>query len=243
VKKFPEFKSVEASYNQFKKAILVHYPDAAGDFIYSLRDMDIPIGERHQKGIMTNVDLFDYHLQFVTITSWLIKKNQLGILEQQWAYVQAFQLQLLFSIINCLQLKYQDHHPNTPYKIEHVYEAAWFISQSSLAIGFQAPNVTNTSLAEPTPESRIKKEDIRALFAEFSKTIIEAIKSNKTPNGSSTSNHAVKCIMFRGPHHGRECSMVDKYIKAGKCTRNFEGKVVLPSGAFVRRDIPGQFLI
>jgi hypothetical protein len=114
-----------------------------------------------------------------------------------------------------------------------------FILQSSPAIGFQAPNVANTSPAEPTPEPGIKKEDLGALFAEFSKTIIEAIKSNKAPNGSSTSNHAVECIMCRGPHYGRECSTVDEYIKAGKCKRNFKGKVVLPSGAFVGRDIPG----
>jgi hypothetical protein len=83
--------------------------------------------------------------------------------------------------MNRLQLKYQDHHPNTPYKIEHVYKAAWFILQSSPAIRFQALNVANTSLAEPTPEPRIKKEDLGALFAEFSKTIIEAIKFNKAP--------------------------------------------------------------
>jgi hypothetical protein len=69
------FKSTKASYNQFKKAILVHYPDAAGDFIYSLCNMDILIGKRYWKSIMTSADLSDYHLQFVTITSWLIKKN------------------------------------------------------------------------------------------------------------------------------------------------------------------------
>jgi hypothetical protein len=49
--------------------------------------------------------------------------------------------------------------------------------------------------------------------------------------------------MCGGPHFGRECSMVNEYIKAIKCKRNFKGKVVLPSSTFVRRDIPGQFLI
>jgi hypothetical protein len=44
-KTFLEFKSTEASYNQFKKAILVHYPDAASDFIYLLCNMDILIRE------------------------------------------------------------------------------------------------------------------------------------------------------------------------------------------------------
>jgi hypothetical protein len=33
-----------------------------------LHNMDILIGERHQKGIMTSADLSNYHLQFVTIT-------------------------------------------------------------------------------------------------------------------------------------------------------------------------------
>jgi hypothetical protein len=61
-KTFPEFTSTEASYNQFKKAILVHYHDAASDFIHSLHDMDILIRKRYQKGIMTSMDLSDYHL-------------------------------------------------------------------------------------------------------------------------------------------------------------------------------------
>jgi hypothetical protein len=74
-KTFVEFKSAKTSYNQLKKAILVHYPDLASDFIYSLCHMDILIRERYQKGIMTSADLSDYHLQFVTITSWLIEKN------------------------------------------------------------------------------------------------------------------------------------------------------------------------
>jgi hypothetical protein len=141
--------------------------------------------------------------------------------------------------MNWLQLKYQDHHPNTPYKIEHVYEAAWFILQSSPAIGYQASNVANTFPVDTTPESGIKKEDLGTLFAEFGKTIIKAIISNKSPNGSNTGNCPVECIMCGGPHFQRECSMVDKYIKARKCKRNFKGKVVLPSGASVRRDISG----
>jgi hypothetical protein len=132
---------------------------------------------------------------------------------------------------------------NTPYKIEHVYEAAQYILQSSHAIRYKALNVANTSPVDTTLEPGLKKEDLGALFTEFGKTIIEAIKSSKTPNRSNTSNCIVECIICRGPHFGREYSTVDKYIKARKCKRNFEGKLVLPSGTFVRRDIPGRFLI
>ena len=39
-KTFPEFSDPTKTYLQFKAAILVHYPDASGDYVYSLRDMD-----------------------------------------------------------------------------------------------------------------------------------------------------------------------------------------------------------
>ena len=86
-KTFPEFKSPATSYQDFKKAILKYYPDAAGDFIYLLWDMDILVGECLQNGIISPKDLLDYHMQFSAITSWLIEKEQLGRLEQQRAYI------------------------------------------------------------------------------------------------------------------------------------------------------------
>jgi hypothetical protein len=103
-----------------------------------------------------------------------------------------------------LQLKYQDHHLNTPYKIEHVYKAARFILQSSPAIGYQALNVANTSPLHTTPEPGIKKEDLGAFLTEFSNTIIEAIKSNKTPNGSTCSRmyHVRKTTLQKRMQHG-----------------------------------------
>jgi superfamily I DNA and RNA helicase len=45
-KTFLEFLDDNKTYENFKVVILVHYPDASGDFIYSIRDMDLLIGER-----------------------------------------------------------------------------------------------------------------------------------------------------------------------------------------------------
>jgi hypothetical protein len=86
-KTFTEYTDNTSAYQKFKDAILTHYPDASGDFIYSLRDMDQLIGERQRIGITTTQDLSAYHLQFIAITIWLISKGQLGDLEQQRAYV------------------------------------------------------------------------------------------------------------------------------------------------------------
>jgi hypothetical protein len=44
-KAIKEYKDQLATYNDFKKAVLAHYPDASGDYVYSLRDLDHLIGE------------------------------------------------------------------------------------------------------------------------------------------------------------------------------------------------------
>ena len=36
--------------------------------------------------------------------------------------------------------------------------------------------------------------------------------------------------------------VVDEYVANGKCRRNIEGKVVLSTGAYVPREIPGTLL-
>src|SRR5271155_3324321 len=48
--------------------------------------------------------------------------------------------------------------------------------------------------------------------------------------------------LINGPHFIRNCLEVLEYIKQGRCKRNIEGKIVLPTGAFVPREIPGTLL-
>ena len=42
-KSFTEFTSATASYQNFKDAILEYYPDVSGDYVYSMRDVDMLI--------------------------------------------------------------------------------------------------------------------------------------------------------------------------------------------------------
>ena len=58
-KTFPEYSDPTKTYTAFKNAILVPYPDASGDYVYSLRNMDLLIGERQRLGISTTTDLSD----------------------------------------------------------------------------------------------------------------------------------------------------------------------------------------
>jgi hypothetical protein len=253
-KTFPEFSQPTSTYKEFKDAVLVHYPDASGEYIYSLRDMDLLIGERQRIGINSTQDLADYHLQFLAITSWLIDKAQLGILEQQRAYIRAFPPNFMAQVMNRLQMKSPDHHPNKPHKIQDVYEAGRFILQSSnsaiqgyFAPLFPAPTpktepATSTSPLDPA----IKTESLGTILSEFTKSIVEAISQNNRARpyigNSAPRERNTDCNFCGEGHFIRECPVVNDYVRAGKCKRNHEGKIVLPSGAFIPRDIPGTLL-
>ena len=257
-KAFPEYIDQTKSYVDFKNAILVHYPDASGDYVYSLRDMDLLIGERQRLGIANTLDLADYHLKFLTITSWLIEKQQLGTLEQQRGYLRAFQPRLLAAINNRLQMKNPDHHPNKPHTVKDVYDAARFILQSATTApqnffsptppNVNPPFVPDGAVGIAKREPTVKQEDFGSLFTEFTKTIMDAInqnnrsKYNRNDSSSDPNARNTNCNFCGGPHYIRDCAKVEEMIAAGMCKRNSEGKVVLPSGAYIPRDIPGTLM-
>src|SRR5271155_6166295 len=106
---FPEFKSPTTSYKAFKKAILFHYPEASGDFFYSIGDLELLISKRRRAGITSARDLSDYHLEFLAMTTWLIEEKQLDDIEQRRVYIRGFQSDLFTAITDRLQLKNPEH--------------------------------------------------------------------------------------------------------------------------------------
>src|SRR5277367_5790449 len=212
-KALPKFKSNSTSYNDFKKAIMQHYPDASGNFIYSMPDMDLLIGERQRISIATAKDLSDYHLQFMAITTWLIEKKRLSELKQQRPYIRAFPTDLLQATNNRLQLKHPDHHPSVPYKVTEAYAAAQFILQGTSSIGFASVSPVIASPSTAIDKS-LKIEDIRPIMAEFTKNIVEAIRTTNSPQVQRLLRE-ILCIMCGGKHTIGECQVIEDYIKAG----------------------------
>ena len=131
--------------------------------------MDSLVGEWQRIGIANINNLSYYHLHFVVITTWLMKKNQLRDLEQQQAYLRGFQPTLLASIMQWLQLKNPNHHPNVPYNIQEVYEAAQFILQGSPVIPVEQ-TVTSGNQGNLNYLT-LKTEQISAIFSKFTKSI------------------------------------------------------------------------
>jgi hypothetical protein len=145
--------------------------------------MNLLIKEQRSQGIASAQALSDYHLQFIAITNWLIKKARLSKLEQQRAYIRAFQPHFLSAITHRLELKNPDHeHPDTPFSVEKVFEAARFLLQKAASSGrpITVPSSPSSpSLAVPS-NGAIAVEKFIPFMTDFAKTIVDAVKSSRT---------------------------------------------------------------
>jgi len=261
---FPEYSDATKTFEDFKEALLHSYTDK--DNRYDMRELDQLIGECQRLGIHNLQDLTAYHLRFCAITNYLIKKNRLGIADQFNAYVRGFNPVFWNTVLGRLHIKHPDHRLNQPYTIDEVYEAARFVLDGIPVSSYHGtlpaltaapvpptflspttiqplPTSPATSPTPPPDQKFIKTEELGAILSKFYKDIIEAI--NAQPRGRANRDAAVRqtdCNFCGKAHYIRDCELVDEYIRAGKCKRNSEGKVVLPTGAFIPRDIPGTLL-
>ena len=251
--RYPDFKDQTKTYNDFKDAILVHYPESSGKFLFSLSDIDILVGNRFHNSIRTLKDLTDYYNRFEAISLWLLEKGHIEKLWQAQAYAQAFQPQFWDLIENRLIVKHPNIHPNVPYLMSDVYEIARVILQGSYKGAkrqfAQAMSQTSTRLPEPqvmtqvTPDPNIKVENFGAIIAEFTKTMAEILSQSQGHGNTNYSNQQVDCNFCGGKHYICNCKVVDKYVQAGKCRHNIDGKVVLSTSAYVPREILGTLLM
>ena len=254
-----EFTSNTKTYQEFKDCLFDLYNQVTLKYI--LADLDLLIGERQRLGMRTLQDLSAFHLQFNAISTYLITEGLLSTREQSQAYLRVFDGNIMAGVTMRLQIKHPNHHPSMPYSMANIYEAAkWVLqgvsssmtissSNTPAVIGTQSPEPTSSNKASkassPVDSTVVKTENLNTLFAEFSKQVVEAInKASKTsgPRTSTGNSSSIACNFCGGPHFNRDCEVVIEYTKAGKCRRNQEGKVVLPSGAFIPKDITGSLL-
>ncbi|PPQ79708.1 hypothetical protein CVT24_010239, partial [Panaeolus cyanescens] len=249
----PEFSANPANYQAFKDAVLRLYPNADdSNNKFTVAELQNLIFRTREAGIRNVEDIGQYHRQFLHISNFLISKSRLSIIDCQRRFVTGFPDDLWNKILVRLQLKFVDHHPDDPWPIPDVYEAGCFVLRGSN----MSSSISSTTPAVPQPSSSLgvvplKTEDlsslVSALTREFQnlKSITEALQDSQrlsTRQSSSQRSSSVKCAFCGRDHFIRNCDLVNNYIQAGKCKRNQEGKVVLPSGAFVPSSIPGNLL-
>ena len=119
-----EYADATASYSDFKDAILNFYS------VYSIRSLNLIISEAQRATIATTSHLAEYHRQFLTISSRLIRKEHIDSFDQRRSYTKAFHPPLFLAINQRLQGEYPDHQIDVPYQVLDVYDAAQFVLQS-----------------------------------------------------------------------------------------------------------------
>ncbi|KAI0258010.1 hypothetical protein BC834DRAFT_837080 [Gloeopeniophorella convolvens] len=264
----PEYGDAGKTYDQFKVAIHGLYPGSTGDRRYTIKDLELLVSNTAQAGLSSSNDLGDYYRQFLSISQYLIIHNRLSTQEQSRLFRRGFNPELNTRVDRCLEVKYPDHHPDDPFDLAVIREAASFVllgSTADLAIartqGQAQATTGNPTTGDPTT---VKLEQLAVAVTILSETVKAfAVNQQGSPGpsgrprpsggqaaGQSAGNATQSgggmlqaCNFCGNPNHFiRNCEVVEEYIRTGKCRRDIAGKVVLPTGAFVPSEIRGTWL-
>jgi hypothetical protein len=167
---FPAYANATAPYSDFRDAILVFY------CVYSLRSMELLISDAKRAIISTTSQLGDYHMQFLAITSWLIKKQRLDNIDQKRSYIKAFHPSLSLAISQRLRSELPNHYSDDPYHITDVYDAAQFALSSTSPLVSPPP---------PVARSAVESNNSHPQFSDFTRTTVRSI-NQAAPNAPST---------------------------------------------------------
>jgi hypothetical protein len=241
-----EFKAAHP-YADFKTAVLKLYPGNDAERKYSLADLDVLVGHYARVGILSKGDYSEFYRQFLVITKYLVGRQRLSLTEQSRAFCRAIAPPRLWEKVERrLEYKKPDVHPEDPHDIADLNEAVEF----ALATTSNAPLSTGASQMSSSSQSQVevKQEPGIAALLESMNGLIKVLTAQHSHPPTSQQSYnpprsdlACSYCSETG-HFIIKCPHVDEDIQAGKCKRDSDGRVTLPSGAFVPRRIQGQNL-
>ncbi|KAJ7602190.1 hypothetical protein DFH06DRAFT_1024174 [Mycena polygramma] len=238
-----EFKDATNSYGEFKAAALKLYPGTDAEKKFTLADLDVLIGRYARSGIHSKGDLSEFYIDFSTISTYLIEKGRLSAGEQSRSFARAMQPPSLWDrMLRRLEVKQPDVDPED-YDLENLKEAADFVLRGT--------TVSSTTLDTQSTLQPKKEPDMPVWVTKLIEVL--AVNNQHANHGHSHAPYSQQshapypppnskprpegCIYCSGPHYIGSCELVVTDTQAGYCKRDVNGKVVLPSGAFV----PGHF--
>jgi hypothetical protein len=240
----PEFSSDQKTYEDFKERLYELYNQSL--LRYILADLDRLVGERQRVGMRSLQDISEFHLQFNTISTYLLTNSLVSSHELSQSYLRVFDESFQTRVLMRLNILLPHHNPALPYPIDDIYNASKWVLQGVPGTTVAPPYAKTTSTASKASSEPgfIKTEQLGSFLNDFTKTIVEALNVNRarpSPGGGAPPRNA-KCLFDGCDNFIRDCPAVEEYIKQGKCRRNHEGKVILSTGAYVPRDTPGEHL-
>ncbi|KAJ7830860.1 hypothetical protein B0H13DRAFT_2432885 [Mycena leptocephala] len=247
-----EFFTPTNTYAEFKDAVLNLYPGTAPGKKYSLADLDTLVGAHARTGIHSRGDFSEFYRDFSTISTYLIKQGELSPKDQTSAFRRAMQPDSLRESIN-LQLRIMKPRIGltAPHNLADLKEAAELVLEDT------STSITSSIYTTPSAPQTKQESEFTVLVTKLIEVL--AVNGQNSHHSLAHASHPQQqphapypprnsnprpdgCIYCSGPHYIGNCDTVTADAQAGYCKRDVNGRVVLPSGAFVPRHIQGHNL-
>ena len=258
------FTDATKTFDKFKQEIHEFYPGSSND-VFTFHHLDVLIGKHVHLSIQNATKLGDFHLQFMTISKYLINKSRMSQAEQMQGFLHMLQPELENKVKQPLQITQLQHNPQDPYKLRDLYEAAGYCLLGSAPAGSLSVIRGATLLSPPSPLANIKtklqnevQSAIKLAMAEMTEMFKStfAAQAQFSGGGQASQSHACMPTMTQLPtdqsskcnfcseagHFMCKCKVVNEYACIGKCKHNHKNKIVLPSGATVPCSIVSTWL-
>jgi hypothetical protein len=140
----PEFTNDQTSYKDFKDRLYELYNQSS--LRYLLADLDRLVGEKQRVGIRSLQDISDFHLHFITISTYLLTNSLVSTRELSQSYLRVFDEAFQTRILMRLNILLPHHNPALPHSIDDIYNAAKWVLQGVPGT-VAAPSYTSTASA------------------------------------------------------------------------------------------------
>jgi hypothetical protein len=242
------------TWDAFKAAVRALYPGSDSSArLYSVSDLERVVQEWATRGIFTRGELGDYFRSFTRISSHLLSNRRIDQNTLNRLYIQGFGNTTRRRIEQRLSIVDVNHHPDDPYSMSSVQEAAQFLLSATTPAPPSTPGPAPATFS--LPETQVKKEtfDLSNLATILTNmqsqisTLTQAMaggQRNRPGNvGGSGSSAPATCAMCKKPDcRVRSCKLTDELIRKGKAIWNSQGRIALPDGGQIPWDIPGNGL-
>jgi hypothetical protein len=103
-----------------------------------------------------------------------------------------------------------------------------------------SPDIASHRMTSP----KVTSHCVTSLGIPEHRTTSHISQSRSTFDRTSHNSTETPCCNFCGrlDHFISRCPDAEEYIRCGRCRRTSEGKIALPTGSFLSRDVPGRFM-
>jgi hypothetical protein len=248
----------------FLAAVRQCYPHLTADRRYTNRDLENLLTRTANIREMSRDEFGDYYRRFLTYTSYLIANRRLSVEDRNMDYLRGFPPDVSAKITHRLSIKKPDVVPDDGYDFNDIQEAASFVFSSASRKSRGTPDASVK--AEPADSSMV--ELVRAM-SDLTRVFTASMQNQQAPpppppprfprlpNAQPTPGGVVQnpprwtqpnsdqfqqnCMFCSAQDHFvRNCPVASQYLQQGKVIRNDYGKLSLPDGTYVPRNVPGK---